>query len=120
VLREGYNILGILASLKKLAKLPVGIIFPGSGSIRSDGRKHLQEKVTYLEDLGEQIRALSNQGLSERRIRRRIFGRELPITYLTLGHFSGLRLVQSYLAGHEPSEPTTEPATEEFESEHSQ
>jgi glyoxylase-like metal-dependent hydrolase (beta-lactamase superfamily II) len=98
-LREGYDIYGITASLKKLAELPVQTIFSGSGSIRTNGVQQLQEKIAYLEDLGDRIRALQNQGLSARRIRRRLFGRELSITYFTLGHFSGLRLVQSYLAG---------------------
>lgn len=109
-LRDGYDIYGIIASLRKLAKLPVQTIFSGSGSVRTNGVEQLQEKIAYLEDLGERIRALRNQGLSARRIRRRLFGRELPITYFTLGHFSGLHLVQSYLAGVSPSEPAKEPA----------
>jgi glyoxylase-like metal-dependent hydrolase (beta-lactamase superfamily II) len=98
-LRQDYDIYGIIASLKKLAELPVQTIFSGSGSVRTNGVEQLQEKIAYLEDLGERIRALRDQGLSPRRIRRRMFGREPYITYLTLGHFSGLRLVQSYLAG---------------------
>jgi glyoxylase-like metal-dependent hydrolase (beta-lactamase superfamily II) len=108
-LRAGYDIHGIIASLKKLAELPVTTIFSGSGSVRDNGVRHLQEKVVYLEELGEQIRALRDQDLSPRSIRRQLFGRELPITYLTLGHFSGLRLVQSYLAGFPPPEPAPEP-----------
>jgi hypothetical protein len=66
--------------------------------VRTNGTEHLKDKVAYLEELGEHIHKLHDQGLSARRIRRRVLGRELPITYLTLGHFSGLRLVQSYLA----------------------
>jgi glyoxylase-like metal-dependent hydrolase (beta-lactamase superfamily II) len=98
-LREGYDIHGILASLKVLAVLPVRTIFSGSGSVRADGSQLLREKIAYLEELGERIRSLRDQGLSPRRIRRRLFGRDPHISYLTLGHFSGLRLVQSYLAG---------------------
>lgn len=99
VLREGYDIHSIIASLKKLAELPVGTIFSGSGSVRSDGARHLKEKIVYLEELGERIKSLWKQGLSPQRIRRRVFGRELPMAYITLGHFSSLRLVQSYLDG---------------------
>jgi glyoxylase-like metal-dependent hydrolase (beta-lactamase superfamily II) len=98
-LRAGYDIHGIIASLKVLAGLPVRTIFSGSGTVRTNGVRHLQDKVAYLEELGERIRSLRDQGLSPRRIRRRLFGRELLITYITLGHFSGLRLIQSYLAG---------------------
>jgi len=97
-LREGYDIYGIIASLKKLAALPVQAVFSGSGSVRAEGVKPLQDKVAYLEELGDRIRVLHGQGLSPRRIRRRLFGAELPIAYVTLGHFSGIRLIQSYLA----------------------
>jgi len=96
-LREGYDIHEIIASLKRLAELPVQAIFAGSGSVRTEGTKPLQDKIAYLEELGEQIRTLHDQGLSPRKIRRRLFGAELWIAYVTLGHFSGLRLVRSYL-----------------------
>lgn len=96
-LREGYDIYQVIASLKKLAALPIQAIFSGSGSVRTEGTKPLQDKIAYLEDLGEQIRTLHGQGLPPRQIRRRLFGKELPIAYVTLGHFSGMRLIQSYL-----------------------
>ena len=119
-LREGYDIYGIIASLKKLSELPVRVIFSGSGTVRTEGKQHLEEKVEYLEELGERILSLHNEGLSARRIRSRVLGRELPITYFTLGHFSGLRLVQSYLAGFEPPEPVQAQQDEDEEPESDQ
>ena len=104
-LREGYDIHGILRSLRTLCELPVSTIFSGSGTVRTEGRRHLEEKVEYLEELGERILSLHKEGLAASRIRRRLFGRELAIRYLTLGHFSGQRLVESYLAGFEPRKP---------------
>ena len=103
-LRQGYDIHGIIASLKKLAELPIGMIYSGSGTVRTEGKQHLVEKIEYLEDLGKQIQKLHREGLSARRIRRRLLGRDPTITFLTLGHFSGQRLIQSYLAGFEPQE----------------
>jgi glyoxylase-like metal-dependent hydrolase (beta-lactamase superfamily II) len=97
-LRAGYDIYTIIDSLKKLAALPVQAIFSGSGSVRASGVQPLLDKIAYLEKLGERIRSLHEQGLAPGRIRRKLFGRELPITYITLGHFSGLRLVESYLS----------------------
>jgi glyoxylase-like metal-dependent hydrolase (beta-lactamase superfamily II) len=97
-LRAGYDILGIITSLRKLAELPVQTIFSGSGSVRANGIQPLLDKIAYLEELGKRIRHLHEQGLSPRRIRRHLLGRDLPITYLTFGHFSGTRLVESYLA----------------------
>jgi glyoxylase-like metal-dependent hydrolase (beta-lactamase superfamily II) len=112
-LRQGYDIHGIIASLKKLAELPVRKIFSGSGSVRTEGTRHLQDKIDYLEGLGQRIQALRRQGLSARRIRRKLFGRELPIAYITLGHFSGLHLVRSYLA--QPTPPGLEKTAQDEE-----
>jgi glyoxylase-like metal-dependent hydrolase (beta-lactamase superfamily II) len=114
-LREGYDIHGIIASLKELAKLPVSTIFSGSGSVRTNGSRPIQDKIVYLEELGERIRSLRDQGFSVRRIRRRLFGRELSIAYITLGHFSGLHLVHSYLAGFAPPQRARESADQEGE-----
>jgi glyoxylase-like metal-dependent hydrolase (beta-lactamase superfamily II) len=117
-LRQGYDIRGIIASLKKLAQLPVRVIFSGSGSVRQDGSRHLEKKIDYLEDLGQRVCALDQKGMSARQIRRKLFGPELPITYFTLGHFSGLHLVHSYLqsAGnsnsHAGSAPDEAPVSE--------
>lgn len=98
-LREDYDILTIIASLKRLAALPVKTIFSGSGSIRTSGVQPLLDKIVYLEELGQRIYALHDQGLGPRRICHELFGPERPITYVTLGHFSGVRLVESYLRG---------------------
>ena len=104
-LREDYDIHQIIASLKKLAELPVSAIFSGSGTVREGGSKPFQEKISYLEGLGERVRELRDQGFSPREIRHQLLGRELPISYFTLGHFSGLRLVQSYLHNLPAEEP---------------
>jgi len=98
-LRAGYDIHGIIASLKKLAELPVETIFSGSGSVHTEAAQRLRDKIEYLEELGERIRALHDQGLTQRRIRRQLLGREMPIAYITLGHFSSRHLVESYLSG---------------------
>jgi glyoxylase-like metal-dependent hydrolase (beta-lactamase superfamily II) len=111
-LRQGYDIHGIIASLKKLAELPVGMIYSGSGTVRTEGKQHLAKKIEYLEDLGKQIQRLYREGLSARRIRRQLLGRDPSITFLTLGHFSGQRLIQSYLAGFEPQEAVQAEETE--------
>jgi glyoxylase-like metal-dependent hydrolase (beta-lactamase superfamily II) len=100
-LRKGYDIQVTLDSLKKLAELPVQAIMAGSGTVRWEGVEPLLDKIAYLEELGERIHKLHDQGLSPRRIRRRVLGPELPIAYVTFGHFSGRHLVDSYLDGLE-------------------
>lgn len=96
-LRADYNIWQILESLKRMAGLNVTCIFPGSGRVREEGRKPLTEKIEYLEERGERVLALSNRGWSYRKIRKELFGKEMLISYFTLGHFSGRNLVRSFV-----------------------
>ena len=114
-LRAGYDIHGIIASLSRMARLPVQTIFAASGSVRSSGVQPLLDKIDYLQELGEQVRALHEQGRSPRQIRRRLLGPDMPITYVTLGHFSAMHLIRSYLAGLAPVEEQVDaPLSEEF------
>ncbi|TEU17472.1 MAG: hypothetical protein E3J21_08230 [Anaerolineales bacterium] len=79
--------------------MEVSRLFPGSGTVRENPSKDLLEKVDYLEETGRRVQELYQRGLNPRQIARRIFGPELLIAYVTLGHFSGKCLVQSYLRG---------------------
>jgi len=94
-LRADYNIWQVIDSLKKLVKLDMTFLFTGSGRVRRNVRTELMEKIHYLEDMAEKVLELYRRGVSYGRIRRELFGLELPISYLTLGHFSGKNLVRS-------------------------
>lgn len=96
-LRADYNIWQIIASLKKLSELDINLIFTGSGNVRKNGSTALKEKIAYLESMGEQTLQLHRRGLSYRQIRRKLFGREMLLAYVTLGHFSGKHLVRSFI-----------------------
>ena len=96
-LRVDYDIYAIIDSLKKLAKLKSTRLFPASGTVRDNPREDFILKIKYLEETGERVRELHQKGLDRSQIRKEVFGRELPISYLTLGHFSGRNLVRSYL-----------------------
>jgi glyoxylase-like metal-dependent hydrolase (beta-lactamase superfamily II) len=106
-LRADYNICAIIDSLKKIAPLEVSRLFPGSGTVRENPSEDLLEKIDYLEETGRRVRELCQRGLSLRQIARRIFGPELLIAYVTLGHFSGACLVKSYLRGSRCSNTKT-------------
>jgi len=96
-LRADYDIYAIIDSLKKLAKLEISRLFPGSGTVRDNPRQDIALKIKYLEAIGERVRELHQKGLSLSQIRKEVFGGEMPIAYITLGHFSGRNLVRSYL-----------------------
>ncbi len=96
-LRDDYDIWKIIDSLKKIARLDIGVMFPGSGNIKERPVHLINRKIQYLEELGEKVLALHGEGLGVKEIRKRLLGREHPIAYWTLGHFSGRHLILSYL-----------------------
>lgn len=100
-LRDDYNIWQIIASLKTLSNLEVGLIFTGSGNVRKNGGAALKEKIGYLEGIADQALELHLKGLSYGQIRRKLFGPESRIAYITLWHFTGKHLVRS-LIEHRP------------------
>jgi glyoxylase-like metal-dependent hydrolase (beta-lactamase superfamily II) len=96
-LRQDYDVRYIIESLKKIAQLDPGLLFPGSGSVRKQPRKEILLKIDYLEEMGERVLTLKRKDLSNRQIRKRLFGKEMLMAYFTMGHFSGKNLVRSYI-----------------------
>jgi len=102
-LRADYNIWQIIASLKELSQLDIDLIFTGSGNVRKNGSAALKEKIDYLQSMGEQTLELHRQGLNYGQIRRKLFGRQMLIAYVTLGHFTGKHLVRSFIEDRPPT-----------------
>jgi glyoxylase-like metal-dependent hydrolase (beta-lactamase superfamily II) len=97
-LRADYDIYAIIASLKKMAALPLRRLFPASGTVRDSPASALTQKIAYLEELGGRIRRLHEEGRTISQIRDEVLGREGMLFYITGGHFSGMNLVRSYLS----------------------
>jgi glyoxylase-like metal-dependent hydrolase (beta-lactamase superfamily II) len=98
-LREGYEIREIIASLKRIASLPTRVMFPGSARIRQNPQEELRSKIGYLENFGEKVRDLHNQGWEVDAIVRELCGKPMLIEVITGGNFSRRHLVLSYLRG---------------------
>ncbi len=96
-LRAGYDVWGIISSLKRIAALPATVLFPGSARVRDDPEAELAAKIAYLEEMGERVLSLHKQGRSVRSIIRALLGGPMLIEVVTLGHFSRRWLVLSYL-----------------------
>lgn len=96
-LRADYDIWQIMASLRKIADLDPSCAFTGSGSVKETPRRDILSKLQYLEDTAGRVRNLYEKGLTYRRIRQTLFGPEMVIRYITLGHFSGKQLVRSFI-----------------------
>ncbi|MEA1994306.1 MAG: MBL fold metallo-hydrolase [Euryarchaeota archaeon] len=83
-------------SLKTLRKLKPKRIFPGHGDVFY-GYEVLDEKIAYLEDLGEKILDLHKEGKTVKEIAKVVFdGESFPYT-LTKNYFSAENLVRSYI-----------------------
>ncbi len=96
--RPDYDIYAIIASLRRLAALPLTALFPGSGTVRMNSpAADIRNKIASMEDLGARVRELHNKGYSVPAIQRTLLGAESRIYYLTLGHFKGNYLVEAYL-----------------------
>jgi glyoxylase-like metal-dependent hydrolase (beta-lactamase superfamily II) len=96
-LRAGYDIWQIIESLKRISALPATILFPGSARVRTNPAQALSDRISYLEDLGERVLVLHEQGRGVTEIVRALLGGPMWIELVTMGHFSRRWLVLSYL-----------------------
>lgn len=97
-LGEGYDIWGILDSLRRVYALPIQTLFPASARLRQDPCPDLAARIAYLQELGEKVLALHQQGRSVEQITRALLGGPMWVELVTLGHFSRRNLVLSYLS----------------------
>ena len=96
-LGASYNIWQIIASLKKVANLPLKVLYPGSARVRKQPIEELNAKIEYLEELGGRILDLHSQGWEEKAIIREVCGGLMFIEVFAGGHFSRKNLVRSYI-----------------------
>jgi glyoxylase-like metal-dependent hydrolase (beta-lactamase superfamily II) len=96
-MRAGYDVWGILASLRKVSTLKITTLFPGSARVPADPSAAIGSKIEHLERLGERVLALDAEGRNVGQIARALCGGPMPMELFTLGHFSRRRLVLSYL-----------------------
>ena len=88
----------VIASLKKIADLPMKRLIPGCARVRENPQTELCEKINYLEEMGEKVLELDCKGWDIDTIARNLFGKTMSIEIFTLGHFSRRNLVKSYLS----------------------
>lgn len=99
-MRQGTDVWGIIASLKKLQSLPAGWLFPGSARVRQDPGTELVAKIAYYQEFGESVFDLQRQGIPFNHIVRRLCGPPMRVERITFGHFARRHMVQSYLSPH--------------------
>jgi hypothetical protein len=78
--------------------------------LRKNPHNEIIGKIEYLKELGERILSHYRQGLSYSQIRRKLLGPERVITYVTLGHFTGINLIRSFIEDQPHMNDTKEAA----------
>lgn len=86
-----------IRSLRAMAALDPTILMPAHGPVLPRPRARLLETAQHFEDLARQAHALADKGFAPRRIRRELLGREPALTGISLGEFSGEKLVVNLL-----------------------
>jgi glyoxylase-like metal-dependent hydrolase (beta-lactamase superfamily II) len=103
-LREDNDIWQIIASLKRIAELPLRKLYPGCARVRENPREAITNKIEYLEEMGSKVSELHRQGKSEKAIVRSLLGGPMLIELVTSGHFARRNLVRSYLDGYDENQ----------------
>jgi glyoxylase-like metal-dependent hydrolase (beta-lactamase superfamily II) len=97
VFREGYDILEMARTLRKLSALGAEVMFTGMGNvIRSPSRK-IERKLSYYEEISHKIGKFRREGMEPSEIARRLFPGDLTVRLVTSGNFSAVHLVRSVL-----------------------
>ena len=99
--REDEDFAQTKTSLTRVAGLDFDALFCGHNPKPRDGRRFLEEKREYLEELEAAVRDLARRGLSSREITGRVLGGEGWYPFLTSGRMAKQHLVESILASGE-------------------
>jgi len=86
-----------MESLRRLIRLKPRILVCSHSGFIPDGTAALEARLRHWESLAEKVQELARQGLSARRIRRKLVGREGVMRLLSAGNFSKINLIRSLL-----------------------
>jgi glyoxylase-like metal-dependent hydrolase (beta-lactamase superfamily II) len=86
-----------LASLRRVAALPVQRLFCSLGAIVDDGHRALAAKIAYWEDVCARVQAQAAAGCSPVQIRRAVLGPEGFLWWVSGGEFAKQHLIDGAL-----------------------
>ncbi len=108
VFRADEDIVGIIASLQKIAELENQelILFTSIGKIFPEGKASINKFLNHLEEISAAVANLAAKGLNAEEIKISIFSRESGLAPLSGGHYSIQNLVDKLLTRASPSRQT--------------
>lgn len=96
--RSDENLGEEIIALQKLLELDFEGLFCGHMGFFADGRKRIETKLAYLENLVQNAQELAAKGFSPEKIADRLLKKSTFTSLITLGHFSRKNLVLACLA----------------------
>jgi ribonuclease/clavin/mitogillin len=96
-LREDENIYEIMNSLRKLIDLRPSLLFCNHRGFIPDGEKQLAKKLSFLEELRDQVLRAQEEGIPVEDFLKRSFRPDHFFRWLSLGEFSTINLIQAFL-----------------------
>lgn len=95
VIMESESIPSIMRSIRKLLTYDIQSMYCGHAGYIPNGKDKLRQKLQYLEQLCDDVDALSQKGLSVEAIDRKIFPKKYPIVGISGGEWDSLHIVTS-------------------------
>src|SRR5512134_572585 len=97
VFRDGYDILEMTRTFRKLSALGAQLMFTGMGNVIRTPSKTIDRKLSYYEEISHKIGKLRREGMKTSEIAKRLFPGDFTVRLVTSGNFSAAHLVRSFL-----------------------
>lgn len=91
------NIPQIIQSLRVLLRYDFQTVYCGHAGVVEQGRKLIQMKLDYLENMRGEVLELHNRGWSVRAINKRLFPKTAPLTYLSGKEWASEHIIRSII-----------------------
>lgn len=87
----------MMESLERVLALDFETYFCAHLGVIEDGRKSIEQKLAYLQDLRGSVLKIADRGASVAEIRKQLFGKRQPVEYFSLFESAGEHLIRSVL-----------------------
>lgn len=101
VARPEENQKQVIRSLRLVQRLKPRLLFTAPSNVVMEPDKILDETILYLEQLGQKVEELRQNGLTPIEMRQKIFGNEHHMTMRTQEQFSHLNLILGFMKGRD-------------------
>ncbi|WP_196141052.1 MBL fold metallo-hydrolase [Aliikangiella sp. G2MR2-5] len=95
--RSDENLQQLIESIRKVVALDFEVIFCPHRGIVENGKAAMTDKLNHLEALVEQAQDLQKQGVSSKKIVKRLLGKEGMLSYLSGFNISKINLIEQAL-----------------------